>query len=220
MSMREVILFDIDNTLVFGTKAQAFYKEYSRELERTIASVLGVPLLQAINMANDSRRRNNGQGELVFDEQGIDNTPWYEGIIAIDPSKYLDQLPEVQELLVQLSSNYMLGAITDGPTTQADRILETVGIDKNLFSLFIGWERNQKKPKDGRADIYYQALKFFNTKPESLVMVGDSDRCDIEPAKNAGLLAIKVDCNGTYDSSNMIIPTVLELPRLLNDIQQ
>ncbi len=216
-SEQKAILFDIDNTLVFGPEAKSFYTQYSRRLEEKIAQVLSIPLAQAVELANDSRKRNDGQGELVFEEKELDPLNWYYGILAISPIGKLLPLPEVDALLASLSRDgYILGAITDGPTPQAYSILQTTQIEKDRFAFIWGWEPDTGKPKNGKSEIYMQAAKELGIAPSNITMVGDSLRCDVLPARKVGARGIlineKLVTNQTDTDS---VRTVLELPNIL-----
>ncbi|MEF3691604.1 MAG: hypothetical protein V3574_00930 [Candidatus Moraniibacteriota bacterium] len=59
-----MILFAIDNTLVYGEKALAFYRFYSRVLEKTLSETLGLSLKEGIKIANDHRAIYSRHGEF------------------------------------------------------------------------------------------------------------------------------------------------------------
>jgi putative hydrolase of the HAD superfamily len=214
MKEKKAVLFDIDNTLVFGPQAEFFYQKYSRGLELKIAEVLNVPLWQAVELANDSRRRNDGQGELVFEENGLDALTWYEGILAVSPIGVLIPLPEVLRLIQRLRKDrYILGLITDGPTAQARAILKETRIDPSLFEFLWGWERSAGKPKNGKTDVFMQASERLGLPTQAITMVGDSLRTDVLPARAVGMQGVYINKNRRDGEEGII--NVLALPSML-----
>src|SRR3989338_5953631 len=158
MKKIKLLLFDIDNTLVFGARARDYYKQYSLTLEKALAKSLNINLEQATKIANYHRNKYYGRGERAFETYNVDMVDWYNAISTIS-TKGLKPKPGVQKLLVSLKNNgYILGVITDCPTLQAKKILKTVGIEKNVFLTFVGWEKNKLMPKGGSPKIYRKLL--------------------------------------------------------------
>jgi FMN phosphatase YigB (HAD superfamily) len=208
----KLILFDIDNTLVFGEPAMNFYSQYSRTLERTLAKLLKTDEVEAKRIADDFRARFNGHGEIAYIELLGDISPWYKAIRTVKPRKYLPKFAEVNKLLGKLRrKGYLLGAITDGPTIQGESILRSAGISKQHFNLFMGWESNAAQPKGGKSDVYTRVAALYNLDPENIVMVGDTLRLDVLPAIEANLNAIHISDIETPDAKWLTVKNVLEL---------
>ena len=212
MKKIKLILFDIDNTLVYGERASKYYKQYPRLLEKTLSVCLGVPLESAQEIANEHRRLFGGRGEQALTTYALDASAWHDAMCSLDPNASIKPLPDVQELLCALRERgYLLGAITDGPDTQAERILNAAGIDKNIFSLLIGWKKYEEMPKGGRSDIYKKVIADYKLDPGEILMVGDSLGADIIPAHACGInvLHISEDAHGEF-------PTIKSIGVLLN----
>jgi len=189
----KMILFDIDNTLVFGTKASSFYLSYSRVLERTLSESLNIDLKEGKKIADEHRKNFDGHGEIAFITYGLGMEKWYETILSLDPQKNLDPMPAASNVLKFFKKRDMIiGAITDGPALQAGRILKATKIERDLLNFCIGWEKGQPMPKDGSEKIYQKLCQDFNISPSQAVMVGDSLRTDILPAIKAGLKAVHI----------------------------
>lgn len=210
-SKLKLLLFDIDNTLVFGEQATKYYKQYSVLLEKTLSICLRIPLKEAREKADEHRRLFNGRGEKAFETYSADYSVWHSMICTtLDPSIHIRPLPKVQQLLLKLkNSNYILGAITDGPTLQARKILKAAEIDKGLFSIFIGWEAKGKMPKGGLRDVYEKVISDFKLNPSEILMVGDSIDSDIIPAYACGLNVLYIS-----DKVNKKFPTVKSIEML------
>ena len=168
-------------------------------------------LQEATEIANDHRRRFNGRGEKSFETYNANFSLWHDTICTLD-SNDIPALPHVQELLMNLRNNgYTLGAITDGPTIQAEKILKTARIDKDLFSIFIGWEREGKMPKGGLPDVYKNIITESKLDPSEILMVGDSIDADIVPAHACGINVLYI--NSKTDNK---FPTISSVELLLN----
>lgn len=211
----KLILFDIDNTLVYGDEAKKFYGRYSRVLEERLALLLGVNVEEAKRIADHYRKRYNGQGEKAYEELLGDISLWYDSILTIRPKEYLIKNTQINELLRMLrKKGYMLGAITDGPTKQAEIILKTVGIRKEYFSLFLGWEAQSDRPKGGKSDVFQKVAALYNLSPEQIVMVGDSLGTDILPAIEARVQAIHITDKSKSDEQWRTITNVFQLAEI------
>lgn len=197
----KTILFDLDNTLVYGEDACRYYEQYPPLLEKTLAQCLETSLEDAKQIADEHRSRFNGRGEKSFETHDVGLSAWYEAICTLDPGVYIAPMPGVQELLLRLRARgYKLGIITDGPAAQADKILAIAGIDKDLFSVFIAWEKESTFPKGGRSDIYREIVVSEKLDPEEILMVGDSIETDITPAASCGLRVFRVDKTTTVEN--------------------
>ena len=213
---KKILLFDIDNTLVFGSEAQRFYAQYSQKLEENLALLAGITLGEANKLANKYRSQNDGRGELVFEDLQLDSDYWYQTLLSMDPANFLLPLPRVNQLLKQYQEEgWQLGAITDGPTPLAERILFQTKINKKIFRFFRGWNRGQRRPKDGRTDVFFEAADFFQSQPNEITMVGDSQSCDIAPARLAGLKTILISERKKPNLIELTLPNVLSLPLLI-----
>ncbi len=215
----KLILFDIDNTLVYGEAASQYYQQYPPLLEKTLASCLGISAGEAKRIADKHRKIFNGRGEKAFEVYGIGLPEWYEAICSLDPRAFIGEMPQVQSLLHSLKElGYELGAITDGPIEQAVRILSCAGINEGVFSLFIGWTRGGMMPKGGEKQIFKKIIAEKKLKPEEILMVGDSVNTDILPARQCGMNVLHVGGNGT--SKFFSIPSVEELLKYLEKYEQ
>lgn len=189
----KVILFDVDNTLVYGKDAQKFYSEYSKTLETLLARRLDTSKNEAKIVADAFRKRFKGHGEKSFDALGIGIDAWYEEIFKIDPAKYIKPMKKSNVLLRELSKEgFIIGAVTDGPTEQSRRIMKVAQIDYKIFDILIGWEKGKEMPKAGSSKIFKDICRERKLKPGNIMMIGDSLSADILPAKSVGLDVIHV----------------------------
>lgn len=214
----KMILFDIDFTLVFGLQTFAYYEQYPRMFEKTLARLLRINLEEAKKIADDHRLRFNGQEEKAFETHKLDLSHWHEAVSSFSVEA-LKPLPNIQKILSNFKNEgYSMGAITDGPKSQAEKILKAVEIDSNIFDVFIGWECGQKLPKGGRLDVFKDIIKTYSLQPKEFLMVGDSLVSDISPAYDCGMnvLYISLDRSSKYPT----VDSIEFLPKYINFINK
>lgn len=217
-----MILFDIDNTLVFGEKASRFYLSYSRILEKTLSELLNIALEEGKRIADEHRRNFNGHGELAFNTYGLGMEKWYETILSLDPQKNIEPVPETNNVLRFFKKRgLIMGAITDGPAPQAEKIFKAAWIKKELLDFYIGWEKGKPMPKGGSKKIYKKLCRNFKLNPSEVMMVGDSLHADILPALEVGLKAVHVSDKKNDEKKKWItIENICSLTKIIKNYEQ
>jgi FMN phosphatase YigB (HAD superfamily) len=193
-------LFDVDKTLVYGKKADAFYAHYSRLLEESFAEALGVELIEGIKIIDEHRAKHYGMGEKAFETYNLSMETWYDALAMLDPSKYLEPIPSTNKVIRSLKErNIRIGVITDGPRPLVDKIFAATKIDPSLFDFIIGWERGQNMPKLGSSVIYKNISAKHRLAPHHIMMIGDSLHEDVLPAIAVGLKAVHISSDKNKD---------------------
>lgn len=97
------------------------------------------------------------------------------------------EMPEVYDVLNQLSHTYKLGIVTngDGPSQLAK--VETLDLSKYFTTVIASGNFGVDKP-DPR--IYKQAAKDLGLKCEEIAFIGDTFATDIVGAKKVGMLPV------------------------------
>ncbi len=214
MKKLKLILFDIDNTLVFGESARKYYRQYGPLLEKTISEIMGISMEQGQMIANEFRLKFDGRGEKAFEVFDENMSMWNRAICSLDPFEHIVPNTKVSNILTDLKkAGYVLGVVTDGPTVQAYKILKAAGIDREVFNIFIGWEFGMKMPKGGRKDVYKKIISQHNLKPDEIMMVGDSILTDISPAHECGMQVLYIN-----EEKHNLFPTSKTVDDLINYI--
>lgn len=189
----DLVIFDVDKTLVFGPEADEYYSLYSRLIEKLIAKKLGINIVEAKVFVDKIREKNGGRGELALDEFGL-QWDWYDEILRLEPREYLKKIPESINVVQKLKDfKKKLVVVTDGPLPQVDKIFKSVGLTLSDFNLIIGWEKGKAKPKSKGAYVFRKACAIFQSSPKKTVMIGDSFYVDIAPAIKAGINTVLID---------------------------
>ncbi len=98
--------------------------------------------------------------------------------------KPIELLPEVEEILSQLSNKYPLILATKGDLKEQESKIERSGLEKYFSSIEILSEKNRES--------YMKIVKKHSVKPENFLMVGNSFKSDILPVLEIGGSAIYI----------------------------
>ncbi len=210
MKKIKLILFDVDQTLIYGNEAALYYKQYPKLLEQTISTLRGVTMGEAKNIADEYRQQYNGRGEVALESLSKGNTVWHDALCSLETDPFIQKMSHVHNLLNTLKfKGYSLGVITDGPTSQAKKLLSSAQVATQLFSIFIGWERGKKMPKGGTSDVYKKIIEQTKLQPSEILMVGDSLETDILPAHACNMNVLHI-----HPTSNTNYPTIPSIETL------
>jgi putative hydrolase of the HAD superfamily len=99
----------------------------------------------------------------------------------------LEPYPEVREVLAELKSRYLLGAVSDAQSAWAVPELRTAGLADYFYPIVVSGDLGYRKP-DPR--IFALALRRMHLAPEEAVFVGNDMYRDIHGARQAGLRTV------------------------------
>lgn len=191
------ILFDLDNTLILTTKADDATCE-------TVAAWLENQGLSG----EDSKKitseflqkfRETPAPDYDTDLDGLDK--WRTNIwLLVLPEEHHDLLddiyslwkserfsqlslnPDVTSLLDELSTDFNLGLITNGPSVAQWEKINELGCKKYFDSIIVSGDLEVEKPD---REIYYMACEELEVNPSECIMVGDKISTDILGGINA-----------------------------------
>jgi HAD superfamily hydrolase (TIGR01509 family) len=109
------------------------------------------------------------------------------GNINYIKNEEIEEIKGVKDLLFKIASeNIKIGIASSSPTEVIELVIKKLGIS-DYFSAIVGGEKIEKgKPAP---DIFLEAAKFLNTKPEYCVVIEDSEN-GVKAAKTAGMKCI------------------------------
>ena len=176
----EGVVFDLDGTLVdsrldlaAGVNATRKSLRFPPLAVETIAAMVGEGARTLLQRAlPDSVAGEAFEAALalfldLYFERCLDATPAYPGI---------------PELLAALSPRLPLAVLTNKPERHSRRILDGLGLAKHV-GLLIGGDTFATRKPDPAGLVHIAAR--WNTTPERLLLVGDSD-VDVATARAAG----------------------------------
>jgi phosphoglycolate phosphatase len=182
--MKGVIVFDLDDTLVYSRKVH--YKAYQKAFEKNHLKKYsdGVVKKQikypgTVLMKNLYPELHKTQTKKVIED-------YYEAI-RDETHKYSKPYSQVIHLLHYLGRHYKLAIVTNCRNYNIEPILHSAGIPSLFFDVIIGrTDVKQGKPSPEGINIVKKKLNF-----KKGYFIGDAPR-DLEAANKAGLTPIGV----------------------------
>ncbi len=190
----KAIIFDLDNTLI------DFIKMKQESVKSAIKAMIRTGL--EINESEEYKNLMNLylklgiESENVFQEflksklGRIDEKMLAAAINAYLKTKnnFLKPYPNVKSTLSKLKkTGIKLIIVSDAPKVKAYQRLLAIGIEK-YFDFVIGFEdTGRKKKTELPLRMAIEKLKF---NPEEIIMVGDSIKRDIIPARKLGMISV------------------------------
>lgn len=179
LSTLEVVLFDLDGTLVDTIEM------IRTSMRHATATVLGQALPDAVLMKNvgvplarQMREFSEEHADELLRVYREHNAEIHDTLIA--------EYPGVEEALAALSARYRLGIVTSKATPLAWRAVDHFGL-RDYFELLVGSDDVDKHKPDPYPLIY--ALGQMGVAPQRCAYVGDSPH-DMNAALAAGVIAV------------------------------
>jgi len=203
------VLFDLDNTLIdfvrmkseaIKSAAKALIKS-GLKMDETGAYRKLMTIYRKGRMESD-----NAFQEFLKSEMGkVDEKLLAAAINAYLKTKdsFMEPYPNVRPVLHQLKKRGIkLGIITDAPKLKAYQRLLGMDIEK-YFDLIICFEDTGKKKK---TELPLKlCIEKLGLNPDEIMMVGDSIRKDVLPARKLGVVGVLAKY-GSYEKVDKIKP--------------
>ena len=211
--MRELICFDMDNTLVKSNKVhltafqEAFKKNHLKKVSnKKLIDVFGLVGITLVKRLYPELTQEQVK-KIVKD---------HDDIVVKKTYKYAKAIPGAIKTLRELKKKYDIAILTNCKHKEIKPILKGAGINRRLFNLVIG--NDDVKHAKPCPDEIFKAQKLLHEKAK--YMVGDSIY-DLQAAKKAKVKCIAV-LTGDHtrkmlkkEKPFMILNSVRGLPRIL-----
>ena len=193
----KLILIDIDNTLLdFDGYVKTFLnRHFQGDTDK---------IYQVFEEVNDKLWKQLEKGELTFthlkeirwsmilerlgtaDGNGME----MEEVFRKEMHESAIKVDGAEEMLKQLSKDYILATASNGPYEQQIHRIELAGFEKYFTMHFISEDIGYSKPdvrffKEASARINKERSVPF--KPEEILIIGDSLSSDMQGGRNAGI---------------------------------
>lgn len=222
--MKDIILFDLDNTIFDFNKAEhgALSKTLSEigiEPKKEIMdkySVINLAQWKLLEQKKITRAELKiRRYKLFFDELGVDYPPqeaakMYEHFLGIG-HYFVDG---AEKMLEELSKKYSLYLVTNGITNVQTRRIASAGLEKYFKGIFISEEIGHDKPSKEYFEYCFEHIENFSR--DRAVIIGDSLSSDIQGGINSGIQTIWF--NPKKEAVNSKIPADYEVSHL-NEIK-
>ena len=196
--MFDIILFDLDNTLLdfnWAERNALLHTLPSLGIEPSEAvirrySELNLAQWKLLELGKLTREEVKlRRYKLLFEEIGSDASP-HEAVKIYE--SYLCQghcfLPDAEDILKTLCSSRQLYLVTNGTAAVQKGRIESAGLSRYFRDFFISEEIGYNKPFKEYFDYCFSHIPNFHK--ESCVIVGDSLSSDIKGGKNAGIQTV------------------------------
>lgn len=224
----KAILFDLDDTLLDGRKAQNnAIKEFSElfpELKKIETAELTEDWREITFKYYDSYQK----GIITFEESRIRRMRELFAIVGIHISKKdakerfeiykklyeknWTAFDDAIEVLEVLRKKYNLGLVTNGDSKQQREKIEKIGVAKYFDQVTISDEVGFAKP-DNR--IFEITCNKLQVRPEECIMIGDKFKVDVEGGIKAGMTSIWVNRKNEKINYNLQIKQLKELIKII-----
>lgn len=189
----KAIIFDLDNTLIDFRKMKKLSCEAA--FEAMIKNGLKISKKKAMKVMFELYNKHGWEYQKIFQlflkevHKKLDYRIMASGIVAYRKVKegLLYSYPGVPSVLDKLKKRYKLIILSDAPKVQAWIRLCAMGI-QDKFDHVITYDDTRRKKPDKKP--FLLALKKLKLKPEDCVMVGDSIKRDLNPAKDLGMKTV------------------------------
>ena len=110
--------------------------------------------------------------------------------------------PDAHDVLSKLREKYVLAIITNGPSVYQREEISLLKLETCFSHILISEEVGFRKPAK---EIFQTALKKVDCRPEEAVMVGDSLREDIKPAKKLEMGTVLLDPKNRFAKEDLVL---------------
>jgi putative hydrolase of the HAD superfamily len=215
-----VILFDADKTLYDIHTEKAYEQVYSllsQELGPSIKQLQQEHREEVLKI-KDSLDPTKRDHRYTLEHLIKNHTKSYKVLTDKAYSLFWDQIlkdlgkkKETLEILNTLSKQYILAIATDEFYPLVERKLNKVlGNWKEYFHVIISSDKvGTMKPS---TKYYTEAMDLFQVKAEHIVMIGDSWKRDLAPAKELGIFTILI--NKKEGSPDLVLENIGQLKKI------
>ena len=195
MSDNKVVIFDFDGTFYSGEQAFSKLESFINKNRRKFMPRLTDYQYAKISKENPEWKKVYNGSEIVdlmydlkekypqFDISVKDFWNWQNSTpdpLVIDKKLLVDN-----DYLKDICKKYPVYIVSNSSPTHICYYMEMFGIDKNWFKEIIS---NRFTAKDRTKEHYYKRiLEKENCKPENTIVLGDSDKNDLEPARKLNI---------------------------------
>ena len=125
--------------------------------------------------------------------------------------KYVRLFDDVVPAIKKLRKKYKIGLLSNTDCFTGP-ILEEIGFLKLFDAAFLSCDHGKLKPDK---NFFKRILKTLNVKPEESVMIGDTIKSDIIPAKQLGMNAIFIDRHNKHPKVKGRIKSLVDLEEVI-----
>ena len=221
--MIKAIIFDLDNTLIDFMKMKRL--SCKAAMDAMIKAGLKIDKEKGLKIMFQLYSEYGFEYQRIFQVfmkkvlGRIDYRTMASGIVAYRRIKegLLYPYPNVIPTLNRLKRKYKLAILSDAPKIQAWIRLAAIGI-QDKFDLVVTFDETKSKKPSRKPFLYL--LKRLKLKPRECLMIGDSLKRDIAPAKKLGFKTVFAKYGGDKEKARVKPDYIIsDIKELLNIVQ-
>lgn len=224
ISQIQLLLFDLDNTLINRDEAFAAYlrdllQRHSASLKAEETKIIFKKILRWDNRGRTDREE---LCNLVIQEcPFLKMTPadlWKDHQRL---PEFVRPVPAVNQMLKKLSSQFAMAIVSNGSGTMQRAKMKNADLDSFFDTSLISGEVGIAKPSSG---IFQTALDHFRIEPEKALMIGDDPLKDIAGAATLNIRTVLIAQPGEFSQNYLsdhrinpdaIIEKILDLKEVI-----
>lgn len=189
------VIFDLDGTLYKMQSADGtfggsdFYAALKHRMHVFLSERLAIDEAEASALYTNLKQAYNGAVSLgVERELGISRYEWFESTWNLNPADYIQPgATNLAQALAPFEGRSIV--LTSGPAAWAKPALAYIGLGSFFGERIITGEQDIRKPQHA---VFEQAASMLGCDAAHVVSVGDQDATDIIPARELGMLTVRI----------------------------
>ena len=223
-SEKKLIIFDLDGTLYKlqgGSYGDSFLRQkVISNAKKYIAEHLGKKEVKEIenifSVIEDKYGEDISLG--LEKEYGLDRYDYFNVVWNIPAKDVVETDPALGNTLATLSQNFTLSLLSDAPKIWISNVLKELDIERFFVGYIFSGEGDRRK---GFGNAFSSIVAQLGIDPKNCISVGDQDRTDIIPAKEAGMRTIFVQHGEPSTVADINIEKITDLsPEMLKFLKQ
>lgn len=211
------IIFDQDETLI--QPSTGLYEEYVVERAKDFAKAFNIKDINTAKRLAFKMKVEKCDDSTIklYDLMKISRSVWYDKMNAIDVKPFLQKDVKLKKFLTRVKKDGLLiFLLTNSPTLQTKKILNTLGLSDSIFDHIFTWKRDKEPPKPSEEPFRF-VFKKFKLKPEECIMVGNEIKVDLRIAHSLGIHTVGINLETKPDEN--VDFTICKLDELLTIIK-
>lgn len=209
MKKIEAIIFDMDGTLYRFPDGKDFGAiPFGRAIKNNILTFtkahFSADETGAQARLDDMRTRWGEEFSLAFEhEHGVPREHFFERTWNMKPRDFISFDPRARSVLQGIGLPIVV--LTAAPRVWAEQVLRFIGIDDLVGEAIITGDQDVRKPNP---EVFLQAAALLGGSPSAIVSIGDQEHTDILPAKQLGMMTLRIGESGTDTQADMLAPDI------------
>lgn len=217
----KAIIFDQDETLIHPNTG--LYEQYVLERAKDFSKVFGIKKIEeAKELAFKMKIEKCDDSTIkLYDLMKIPRSIWYDKLNSINVEPFLTKDLKLKRFLSKLKRlNILSFLLTNSPSLQTKKILDTVGVSVADFAHIFSWEKGKEPPKPSKQP-FLVIFKKFGIKAEECIIVGNEIRVDLSVAHSLNVHTVGINLETKPDKNvDFVISKLDDLFTIIKTLEE